>query len=62
METLIIVMLILMEIMITMMKIPLKTMIRMVTIAIPLKAMITIAKTTMRGIQELMERLHTGQL
>jgi len=62
METLIIVMLITMETMITMMKIPLKTMIRMVTIAIPLKAMITIAKTTMRGIQELMERLHTGQL
>ena len=67
METLIIVMLITMETMITMMKIPLKDhdtqcVLRMVTIAIPLKAMITIAKTTMRGIQELMERLHTGQL
>ena len=48
--------------MITMMKIPLKTMIRMVTIAITLKTLITIAKATMRGIQELMERLHTGQL
>jgi len=53
-------------------------MMRMVTIAITLKTKITIAKTdmitiatktiltiakaTMRGIQELMERLHTGQL
>jgi len=64
METLIIVMLITMEIMITMMKIPLKDhdTIRMVTIAITLNTMITIAKTAMRGIQELMERLHTGQL
>ena len=62
MGTLIIVMLITMDPMITMVKIPLKTMMRMVTIAITLKTLITIAKSTMRGIQELMERLHTGQL
>lgn len=30
--------------------------------AITLKTMITIAKATMKEIQELMERLHTGQL
>lgn len=62
MGTLIIVMLITMETMITMVKIPLKTMMRMVTIAITLKTTITIATATMRGIKELMERLHTGQL